>query len=338
MNIYAEILLFFTLSFTLTASVKYFLKKFKVLDFPNDRGMHRSIVPRGGGLAIVFSLMLFFALNLHSPSNTELYAHLIIYVLIFATIGFLDDIFSISYQPRLLVQLIGAIYLIFFSSLADFSPSAEVFFLSGFALKFTLAIFFVWFVNLFNFMDGIDGLATSQAICFFLCSAFLLSQYEYQYPVEDFLIYISILCGFLLWNFHKAKIFLGDVGSITLSILIGIYVLYFLGIDPKLFYAGIILMALFIVDTTYTLIIRIFRNQSFHSAHNSHAYQNFARKLNSHSLVTCTCILVNLFFLFPIANLLFIFDINPIFLIICSYAPLLLGCIYLKAGTNITNK
>lgn len=338
MNIYMEILFFFTLSFLLTACVKYFLKKFKVLDFPNDRGMHRSIVPRGGGLAIVFSMILFFALNLYSSSNTDLYAHLTLYILIFATIGFLDDLFSISYKPRLLVQFIGAIYLIFFSSLNYVSPSAEVFFISGFALKFALVILFVWFINLFNFMDGIDGLATTQAICFFLCSAFLLSQYDYQYPVQDFLIYISILFGFLLWNFHKAKIFLGDVGSITLSILIGIYVLYFLGIDPKLFYAGIILMALFIVDSTYTLIIRIFRNKSFHSAHNSHAYQNFARKLNSHSLVTCICILINLFFLFPIANLLFIFDINPIFLVICSYVPLLLGCIYLKAGTNITNK
>jgi Fuc2NAc and GlcNAc transferase len=333
-----EILLFFILSFTLTACIKYFLKKFKVLDFPNERGMHRSIVPRGGGLAIVFSLILFFVLNFYSSSNTDLYYHLTLFILIFAAIGFLDDLFSISYKPRLLVQFIGTIYLIFLSSLADISPSAEVFFISGFALKFTLVILFVWFINLFNFMDGIDGLATTQAICFFLCSAFLLSKYEYQYPVQDFLIYISILCGFLLWNFHKAKIFLGDVGSTTLSILIGIYILYFLGIDSKLFYAGIILMALFIVDATYTLIIRIFRNQSFHSAHNSHAYQNFARKLNSHSLVTCICILINLFFLFPIANLLFMFEINPIILVICSYVPLLIGCIYLKAGTSISNQ
>lgn len=332
MILYILALIFFFLSYILTACCRHLLIKFNVLDFPNDRGMHNSIVPRGGGLAIVISLLLYFFIQFYFSFDIELHRYLILYILVFALTGFLDDIFAISFKPRLLLQFIGSIYLLFFSGLIDIADKTEIFFFSGSVLMLLLVIFLVWFINLYNFMDGIDGLATTQAICFFSCFAFLISQYGYKYPVEDFLIYISILCGFLLWNFHKAKIFLGDVGSCTLGILIGIHIIYFLDIDIKLFYAAIILMGVFIVDATYTLLNRLYRKQSFHSAHNSHAYQNFARKVKSHSLVTSVSILINLFYLFPIANLVFIIDVNPILLIFCSYFPILIGCIYLKAG------
>ena len=335
MNIIFVTFIFFLLSFVLTAAARYLLLKLKILDLPNDRGMHSSIVPRGGGLAILLSLLIFFLIKLNFSTEIELYIFLIFYILIFGFVGFLDDIYSISYKPRLLFQFACVIYLILISELVDIPRNTEVLFISGFALKLLLVIFLVWFINLYNFMDGIDGLATSQSICFFVCLAFLVSRYDYQYPVGDFLIYASIMCGFLLWNFHKAKIFLGDVGSSTLGILIGIYVFYFLDIDIRLFYASIILMAIFIVDSSYTLIMRICRNQSFHSAHNSHAYQNFSRKLNSHSLVTSICILINFCYLFPIANLIFIYDIDPIILLCGAYFPLLIGCIYLKAGIKI---
>ena len=188
----------------------------------------------------------------------------------------------------------------------------------------------VWFLNLFNFMDGTDGIAASESV--FVSGT--LAVYLYYLDQFSFSIAISIMAaslGFLLWNWPKAKIFMGDVGSGFLGLLLGILILLATQQAAVLLYCGLILFGIFLVDSTYTLLYRFFSGQKWYDAHCSHTYQRAAKKYG-HLRVLLFCWGINLFWLLPVSLLVFLHPHYALFGMMLGYLPLILLAYYFKAG------
>lgn len=175
-------------------------------------------------------------------------------------------------------------------------------------------------------MDGINGLAIGQAI-FGLLSIYLLAESSEHNELIIFM--IAALLGVLLWNFPKARVFLGDSGSLFLAAL-----LLLMAVITKMpFLVFVILMAVFIADSTYTLIVRLFSGKNIFSAHRDHAYQKLAMRYQSHTKVTLACVVYNFLYLLPIA--FFVFNKSLLIQmvgVLFSYLPLLLVVYEVKAG------
>jgi len=145
----------------------------------------------------------------------------------------------------------------------------------------------VWFINLYNFLDGIDGYAGSEAV-FLSLAGFLLFGGSY------FLVLVAAVSGFLIWNWHKAKIFMGDVGSTLLGYNVAIFTLYYANQDPRNLWIWIILFGLFWYDATITLFRRYRNGEKLSQAHKKHAYQRVVRSGWSHSRVVLFAMLINI--------------------------------------------
>jgi Fuc2NAc and GlcNAc transferase len=192
----------------------------------------------------------------------------------------------------------------------------------------------VWLINLTNFMDGIDGLAAVEAIS--VCAGGSLI-HLWTVPGGNGwlgpLMLASATLGFLIWNLPPAKIFMGDAGSGFLGLMLATFSLQSASIAPTLFVSWVILLGVFIVDATLTLLRRVVYGEKFYEAHRSHAYQHAAERLGAHSPVTLIVGAINLCWLLPLA-LLVAAEVLPSALgLSFAYAPLVAAALWLKAGT-----
>jgi Fuc2NAc and GlcNAc transferase len=155
-----------------------------------------------------------------------------------------------------------------------------------------VAFVLVWLLNLFNFMDGIDGIAASEAIFVSSAGAF----FSWLMGSDNISIILLILAasttGFLALNWPPAKIFMGDVGSNFLGLIIGV-IAYASILEGASVWIWLILLAVFLVDSGVTLLRRILNGEKWHEAHCSHAYQHAAKKWG-HKKVTISVILINI--------------------------------------------
>jgi Fuc2NAc and GlcNAc transferase len=164
------------------------------------------------------------------------------------------------------------------------------------------ALAIMWTLNLFNFMDGIDGIAASEAV--FVTLAVLPSLMMLNVAggiATASLIVGSAALGFLRWNWPPAKIFMGDVGSGYVGFVIATLALATAGQRPVAAWIWLILGGVFFVDATVTLLRRLMRGERVHEAHRTHAYQWLARSWNNHRRVTLTVLAINLLWLLPCA-------------------------------------
>jgi UDP-N-acetylmuramyl pentapeptide phosphotransferase/UDP-N-acetylglucosamine-1-phosphate transferase len=135
-----------------------------------------------------------------------------------------------------------------------------------------LGLAWLWFINLFNFMDGIDGLAGSEAIAVALGYLLIVTWAGHDHPLwRPALIVAASVAGYLAWNWHPAKVFMGDAGSIPLGFLLG-WLLLDLALAGQ-WAAALILPAYFAADATYTLLKRALRGEKPWQAHREHFYQ-----------------------------------------------------------------
>src|SRR3990167_10493057 len=199
-------------------------------------------------------------------------------------------------------------------------------------VNFGFVIYLVWFINLFNFMDGIDGLAAVETVTVCLGGALLYAiDGQLQSLVLPLLLACSVM-GFLAWNFPPALIFMGDVGSGFLGLLIGIFSLIALKMDISLFYGWFILNGVFFCDASITLLRRLWRQENIFKAHCSHAYQHAARRYHSHKLVTLVVCCINCCWLLPIAVMVQQRLFSGMVGVMIAFAPLLV--LVLKFGTE----
>lgn len=311
--------------------------RFSKMDIPNERSSHITPTPRGGGIAFVATSLIGFLLLLlnNGLNRTDLLA-LCCAGSIVAIAGHLDDRQKISGATvRLVLHAISAVILVIGveipSELAIFEQTVN----TGIVGSILGVVYLVWLLNLFNFMDGTDGIAASDAIFVALAGAFLnfhvLSDANHSAAA---VILAASTFGFILYNWSPAKIFMGDVGSGYLGIVIGGLSLIAANQDPELLWVWIILLAVFVSDATVTLIRRLLRKQKPHVAHRSHAYQHLAIRLNSHAKVALLVLAVNIAWLLPIAFLVADKQLAGTTGVIIAYVPLLVTALAFGAGKD----
>lgn len=240
-----------------------------LIDKPNQRSSHTMAKPRAGGLVFISAWLIWLFFTSTSPSLLTLFVPSLVLI---AGIGFLDDRFTLSAKWRLCVQIIATSLFLLQLHLTPF--------------LFIAAFFSIlWSINLFNFMDGTDGIAGIEAITVLGgISVFLWHIGAAHESIVALGLVVAIL-GFLVWNWPPAKIFMGDVGSTSIGFMIPTLTLiayshYQLSLIPV-----IILYGVFLFDATVTLIRRILRGEKWYQAHRSHAYQRLHQAGFSHKQV-----------------------------------------------------
>ena len=222
--------------------------------------------------------------------------------LLVAAVGFIDDRIKVSPAVRLVVHLGAALWaVVWLGGLPPVRIAGETLQL-GWAGSALAVLGIAWTLNLFNFMDGIDGIAASEAVFVGFGAALLTLPDGKSVQVASVgLVLGAASAGFLLWNWPPAKIFMGDVGSGYLGYVIGVLGLVAGRGNSAALWVWLILGGVFFVDATVTLLRRILRGDRVYEAHRSHAYQWLARRWRSHRSVTIAVTAVNLFWLLPCA-------------------------------------
>ena len=320
-------------SFLGTGALRKYALARSLIDIPNARSSHSVPTPRGGGVAIVVS----FLIALPVLAWTDAVAWPMALALLgaggwIAIVGFLDDHGHIAARWRLLAHFGGAIWALFWiGGMAPINLFGHEFSLGWFGYVIA-AFYLVWMLNLYNFMDGIDGLASVEAICACVgaCLVYWIAGHS-SLAIAPLVLAMAVL-GFLVWNFPPAKIFMGDAGSGFLGIILAVMSLYAAWTNPLFLWAWLILLGVFIVDATFTLIRRLLRGDKVYEAHRSHGYQYASRKYGSHRAVTLAIAAINLLWLVPVAILVVMQYLDGMAGLVLAYAPLVLLAFKFHAG------
>jgi len=283
------------LSCLFTYLVRQYAIKQRILDIPNERSSHSIVTPRGGGLAIVatFVLAVVFIAILGLISINAAIA-LVGGGLLIAAVGWADDKKSVSPPWRLAVHFLAAIWALYW--LGGFTRIDMGFTMIhlGWAGSVIAAVGIVWLINLYNFMDGIDGIAGTEAISVALGAGVLLFWGGSTGLAWVCLTLAMAVGGFLVWNWPPAKIFMGDVGSGFLGFTFAVLALWSENAGAVPFIIWLLLLGVFIIDATITLIKRMSKGEKLYEAHRSHVYQLAVQAGYSHKQVTLTVLLINI--------------------------------------------
>lgn len=322
----------FIVSLAFTAYLRHYALTKNIIDIPNHRSSHHIPTPRGGGLAFIVTLFLIipFMVYWQMVTLSVAFAFLGGGGLV-ALLGFWDDHGHLSAYVRLLGHFTAAFFVLY--CLGGMPPLVTFISIGG-MLNLIGGFYLVWLLNLYNFMDGIDGIASIQTITACLSGA-LLYWLNNSYILMGLpLALAAAAAGFLWWNFPPARIFMGDAGSGFLGLALGVLTLQGGQIAPQLFWAWLILLGVFIVDATITLFIRLFRGCKIYEAHRDHAYQHAAQYFGSHLTITLSVCFINLFWLLPIGILVAQSLISVTTGLTVAYLPLSILALVFKAGRN----
>ncbi len=294
-------------------------RRLQLLDRPNERSAHTSPIPHGGGVAILLALVIGVLVSWPWSPGYLLIAGLGALLMV---VGVIDDFWNLSVRSRMAVYALCSLLLAW-----QLLPGMQAF------TVIIVALACLWMVNLYNFMDGIDGLAAAQ--CILACVSAALLAWGHGAPGSaDYAVFCLLLAtaqfGFLLWNWPPARLFMGDAGSVPTGLMLSGMAL--LGwtqgiLNPA---CWLILLAFFIADASCTLLWRLFTGQPVTQAHSLHAYQRLSRHWGSHLAVDLLLMALNALWLFPLAWAASILPQYAWILVILAYLPLLLGMV--RAG------
>lgn len=291
--------------------------RWRIVDVPTQRSAHDSVIPRGGGVALLLAFGLGCA-GMHLLHWYDLgnFTGILLLMVVLVISGLFDDRSGLRVWFRLLLYAGVCI------AAATHLLGVEMFWL----LALPAAFYLLWLLNMFNFMDGIDGLAGSETVFVTMAVALL----GIAAGADPLLIQLNFLLasasvGFLVLNWPGASLFLGDTGSIPLGFLLGALSLSYALDNIVWIYIWLILLAGFLADTTLTLVWRIVSGQNFLESHNLHAYQRLSRHWNSHGRVLLLVHATNLLWLLPIACMALWFPDFAVYLLVLAYLPLLAG-------------
>ncbi len=321
---------FFLFSIIGSLGYKNFAIRNQVLAIPNRRTLHKNPIPKGGG--IVFSILSVFSVLLvwwKCKLPDELLWVLVAGGLAASIFGILDDIKNISAGIKLAIQILLSAWTVYWLEgyellLSDWIPN----YLSTPLILFLL----VWMMNGYNFIDGIDGMAASGAV--FISSTLALVLFLTVEHIEIIYIFIFIavtVSGFLIFNWPKASIFMGDSGSVFLGYTFGALLLFTVTTGVLSVWTWLVVFGYFFADITVTQIARIILVQKWWHAHRSHAYQNLARITGSHLKVISSVTIYHLFWILPLtlwsafvpefAYVAVFFAVTPAMMIAYKYGP-----------------
>ena len=262
------------------------------------RSSHTKPTPTGGGLGIVVGTIAGGVLI--TPADDFILLVLGI-ALVIALVGLADDRWSLPASLRLAVQLVAVILLVALSRAPAVQLGNPGTLVAGGAMVFAG----LWWINLFNFLDGIDGYAGTEAV-FVLLAALGLAAAANQEVLGQPLFWLMLATAasstaFLFLNWPPAKIFMGDIGSTFLGFLLFAYAVLTINAAWLSVWQWAIMVALFVTDASVTLLRRLLQGERIMQAHRSHAYQRLSREWGGHRPVTMVMILANICVILPIA-------------------------------------
>lgn len=320
-------------SYLLTLVIKRAAGRLGLIDIPNERSSHAIPTPTGGGLAIAVSSTL--ALGLLAAVGilpARLFLALVPGGAAVAAVGFIDDRKSLPAPIRLLVHFLAAAWAVACIGpvhLFSVGPDTPGLNWLDYAVS-TVGI--AWFLNMFNFMDGIDAIAASEAV--FLCagtSLLALFSAAVSYIAGGALVIGAASAGFLVWNWPPARTFMGDVGSGYLGFVFAVLGVASGAHSGSALCSCLILAGVFVVDSTFTLVRRFMRGERITEAHRTHAFQVLAQRLG-HRNVTLAVGLVNLGWLLPCGLASVLWPQDVMWITAVALCPVILGAFAVGAG------
>jgi len=326
-NIFLPIVCLFLIGiFFFTKLYISYSTRFNILAKKNNRTLHKQEVPTGAGIifssstVIAIGLMYYFGIL---KEGTSLY--LSVCALTVAFFGFFDDLFNLNAVIKFIFQILSStlvLCILYLHGISAFLDPPGFYFMLYICMYLFLL---VWAINMFNFMDGINGFLSSCALIIVWSAAFLI---YIQMGVSDdiiILFFVGLAClSFLFFNFNPAQAFMGDSGSMFLGFTVGALILKTTleqDLEP---WVWVILLGYFIGDCIPTTLYRLFYIKKWYKPHRSHAYQNLARVLDNHSKVTKMAIFYHLFWLFPLSLACLTFPQYCFLLISFSLLPVML--------------
>lgn len=306
--------------------------KIHAVDLPNQRSSHTMPTPRGGGISFIVSFLIgFTGLYAIDIVDTPNFIALTAGGTLVALGGYWDDVRGLAAKWRLCLHVVAVALALFFGGSGYLSIG------SGWALGFS-AFAWIWLINLYNFMDGIDGLATLEAVVVSFAGAIQLSLFA---PLGSWLFPCLLLgvcvIGFYPVNRTPAKIFMGDAGSGFLGFILGGIAVATILANQLTVTSWLILLAVFWVDATWTLLYRIFTGQPWYRPHCTHSYQRLAKRWNNHLATTFALMAINVFWLLPLSTLSLLYPSNSIIILLAAIGPLIALCCWLGAGRDHRN-
>ncbi|MFY9589376.1 MraY family glycosyltransferase [Rickettsia endosymbiont of Halotydeus destructor] len=297
-NNYSLLFIFSMIATTLlTRLLISYLASLGVVDIPSSRRSHNKVTPRGGGLAVVIVVIIAFSVFEYLTTNMFVTSIKIIPLLfIIASVSFWDDLKPISAFIRLIVHLICATLAVFI-----FLTPSLVLYPVPLYISFILAVIALsGFINIYNFMDGIDGISCVQTI--HLSITILLLCYLQSHTITNLYlittlstIILGCCSGFLIFNWHPAQIFLGDIGSISLGFLTGLCLLLLSSSSLHLFIACSIAVLYYITDGGLTILIRLINKEKIWQPHLKHFFQKAVKNGKTHKQVVSSIAVCNIF-------------------------------------------
>lgn len=284
-----------------TEAVRAYALRKNLMDQPNERSSHSVPTARGGGVAVIATILLAaFVLRASDSAWSGVIGSLVPSLAAVAAVGWLDDRIGLPAYTRLVVHFLSAAWFLAFAfdPLAAFGVEGRAAWIATYCVA---AVLIVWALNLYNFMDGIDGLAGSEGVFLGAAGAFLFWRHGLYVPATLMVLTACATFGFLVHNWPPARIFMGDAGSGGMGFLLAAVPVANLGAEGPSVYVWAILWGTFLCDATTTLARRVLRGERLAQAHRGHAYQVLSRRVGSHRTVTQWYTVVNLVWLLPLA-------------------------------------
>ena len=275
-------------------------KKSGMIALPGERQSHLAATPTGGGLGLIFSIVvttLCLELILFLPDFW--WQNMLPGVVLLTMVGWRDDKYPVPSLLRLFIQLAVSMWLIGFGWV-EFSLK-DIVYLAGVILSMT------WLMNVYNFMDGSNGMAGFQGVFAGVMMA-VLFQLGGEFTMALIALSVAAACaGFLPLNFPNARVFMGDVSSVPLGFIFASLTVYGVQTGSLSLTVSILIMSVFLVDATLTLLSRVFRGERWYTAHARHVYQRLIARGWSHFRVLVVYQAINVFLVLPALVLAIIF-------------------------------
>lgn len=318
-------------SWLLTGQIRKFAIHQQILDIPNARSSHVKVTPRGGGLAFVIVFLLgLVGLLFSGLIELKLFMILMGGGVMIAAVGWQDDKSELSYRVKLIIHFLAAVWAVGWAG--GYSIMNIGFMQLDLSVAGSIVAVFgtVWMINLYNFMDGVDGIAATEAVSVAVIMGCLLFwQGDFSISAICFLLAASV-AGFLLWNWPPARIFMGDTGSGFLGFIFVALAMYSEMSRSLPLIVWIMLLGVFVVDATVTLLKRRSRGEKVFEAHRTHVYQLAVQAGYSHKQVTLCVLFINI--LLGIMAAVALLYPNYLLLIGCAAAVLLIIIHIILAG------
>jgi Fuc2NAc and GlcNAc transferase len=319
-------LIAFVVSYLACDRVRLIAQASGMIALPGERQSHARPTPTGGGLGLVFSILFTSVLiQFYWPLPAFWWQHLVPGFIMLAVIGWFDDKHSVSSLLRLLVQLVVSLWLLGFAW-SGFNFSHLLWYAAA-------LLTMIWMMNLYNFMDGSNGMAGFQGVFtgLVLAGSFYTGGAETMALMS--LVVAAACAGFLPLNFPGARVFMGDVASVPLGFMFAALLLYGLETGSLHWPVALLVLSLFIVDATLTLLRRVFRGERWYTAHAQHVYQRLIAHGWPHSRVLVLYQAINILWVLPVAVMAEMYPANAMTIVVMTYC--LLGTCWYVANWRL---